>query len=185
MKLIVGLGNPGYQGTRHNIGFMVIDKIVKQLNLTKKEKFNGAYYEYVNEEKIIFLKPLSYMNLSGEVIKKYIDYFKVNKNDILIIFDDMDMDIGKVRIREQGSSGGHNGIKNVISHLKTDRFKRIKVGIGRHNNNSKDHVLGKFSKRELKIIDDSTEKVIKICFSYIDGQDFLRIISNYNNIEKE
>ena len=125
MKLIVGLGNPGkeYENTRHNIGFIFIDNYAKSKNIDiNTEKFNGLYTKTtINNEQVILLKPLSYMNLSGEVVKKYVDYFKININDILVINDDLDMDLGRIRLRLSGSSGGHNGLKNIALNLNTDK----------------------------------------------------------------
>ena len=124
MKLIVGLGNPGkeYENTRHNIGFMVIDNYLK--NEKFKTKFNGMYLKKViNNEEVIFLKPLSYMNLSGEVVKKYVNYFKINLSDLLIISDDLDMPCFKIKLKYKGSSGGHNGLKNIIQNINTEEFK--------------------------------------------------------------
>ena len=118
MKLIVGLGNPGkeYENTRHNIGFMVIDNYLK--NEKFKTKFNGMYLKKViNNEEVIFLKRLSYMNLSGEVVKKYVNYFKINLSDLLIISDDLDMPCFKIKLKYKGSSGGHNGLKNIIQNI--------------------------------------------------------------------
>ncbi|MDE6292442.1 MAG: aminoacyl-tRNA hydrolase, partial [Bacilli bacterium] len=112
MKLIVGLGNPGkeYQSTRHNVGFMVLDSYLGEVKWSSK--FNGLYYQTnINGEKYIFLKPQSYMNLSGGVIRKYVDYFKINIEDILVIQDDLDLSVGKIRIKINSSAGGHNGIK--------------------------------------------------------------------------
>ncbi|CAI2194040.1 16565_t:CDS:1 [Funneliformis geosporum] len=133
-KLIVGLGNPGaeYQGTRHNLGFQVIDGLATKLNIElKKEKFKGLYttHTYLNQ-RIILLKPLTYMNNSGECVREFINYFQIASENILVIYDDLTLPLGSFRYREQGSSGGHNGIKNIIECLGTPRFKRLKVGIG-------------------------------------------------------
>ena len=149
MYLIVGLGNPGkeYENTRHNIGFMVLDNYAQKYNITTfKEKFNGLYYENnINGEKVIFLKPQKYMNLSGEVVKKYADFFKIKIENILVISDDLDMETGKIRLKLKGSSGGHNGLKNIENHLKTQEFKRMKIGINNNKSiDTKDYVLGIF-----------------------------------------
>ena len=152
MKLIVGLGNPGkeYENTRHNIGFMVIDNYLK--NEKFKTKFNGMYLKKViNNEEVIFLKPLSYMNLSGEVVKKYVDYFKINLSDLLIISDDLDMPCFKIKLKYKGSSGGHNGLKNIIQNINTEEFKRLKIGISNNLNiDTKSYVLSKFNQEELE-----------------------------------
>lgn len=150
MKLIVGLGNPGkeYEKTRHNMGFMVLDNYAKEKNLDfSKSKFGGIYTEFnVNSEKVILLKPQHYINLSGEVIKKYVDFYKIEIEDILIISDDLDMPFGKIKIKYKGSSGGHNGLKNIEQHLGTNEYRRIKIGISNNKNiDTKDYVLSKLS----------------------------------------
>ncbi len=182
MKLIVGLGNPGieYTKTRHNIGFMCIDEICKYFNIDlNKNKLNGLYGEtIINNEKVIFLKPLSYMNLSGEVVKKYVDYFKIKTEDILIIVDDMDLDTGKYKLRYKGGSAGHNGLKNIELMLKTNEYKRLKIGISR-NKNMKDYVLGKFNNEELKILDNVITKTPKIIEDFL-LVDFDKLMNKYN-----
>lgn len=184
MKLIVGLGNPGieYRNTRHNLGFMVINKYVSNHNLGKfQEKFHGQYIKTViNGENVLFVKPLSYMNLSGTVVRKYCDYFKIKIDDILIMHDDMDLDCGKIKLKKGGSSGGHNGIKNIIEELKTTDFKRFKIGIGKDKNiDVVDYVLGKLRDDELEKIN----KVLSISDDIIDGfitSDFDKLMCMYN-----
>lgn len=133
VKLLVGLGNPGieYQATRHNLGFQVIDYLTDKLNIElKKEKFRGLYtISTYLEQKIIILKPLTYMNNSGECIRDFMNYFQISGENILVIYDDLALPLGNFRYRSQGSSGGHNGIKNIIECLRTQKFKRLKVGI--------------------------------------------------------
>lgn len=181
MKLIVGLGNKGkeYYNTRHNIGFSIIDKLND--NNPEKEKMNGIYFEKnINGEKVIFLKPQLYMNLSGIVVKKYVDYFKIDLEDILIISDDMDMEVGKIRLRAKGSAGGHNGLKNIQDNLQTNLYKRLKVGISKPNNKEvRDFVLSKFSKEEQKIIDDTYETCIKIVEDFLE-ENFEKLMNKYN-----
>lgn len=174
MKLIVGLGNPGkeYVNTRHNMGFRALDNYCINKNISlDKTKFNGIYGEYnYKNEKILLLKPQSYINLSGEVIRKYIDYFKIDINDILIICDDLDIPTGKVKIKYKGSSGGHNGLKNIENHLKTQEYKRIKIGISNDKSkDTKDYVLAKIDYQTNKEID----KVMSIIPELID--DYLNI----------
>lgn len=164
MKLIVGLGNPGneYLNTRHNIGFMLIDEVSKKYNVKiNKNKFFGLYGELkLNNEKIIFLKPQNYINLSGDVIREFINYFKIDINDLLIICDDMSLDIGKYKLKYKGGSAGHNGLKNIEANLKTNEYKRIKIGISRNSNVSMtDYVLGKFSSEELSKLTEIKEKI--------------------------
>ena len=184
MKLVVGLGNPGkeYENTRHNIGYMFIDNYAKSKNVEiNSEKFNGLYTKIsINDEQIILLKPLSYMNLSGEVVRKYVDYFKIDVNDILIINDDLDMDVGRIRLRPSGSSGGHNGLKNIALNLNTENFKRLKIGISNNKNiDTKNYVLGKFSKEEKEIIKSLFDTVNKIIDDYLEI-DVDKLMCKYN-----
>lgn len=153
MKLIVGLGNPGteYKNTRHNLGFIILDNYLN--NITMKKDFN-SYYIKIND--IFFQKPLTYMNNSGLAIQELMKYYKINSSDLYVIYDDMDMEIGKIRIKNTGSSGGHNGIKSIISHCGND-FVRIKVGIGKKTNGAIGHVLGTFSSEDLKVIESKFE----------------------------
>ena len=189
MKMIVGLGNPGkeYENTRHNIGFMILDEYARKYNITSfKNKFNGLYAKvYRNGEYFILLKPLSYMNLSGTVIKRYASFFKIKSEDILVIHDDLDLPVGKIKVKFKGSSGGHNGIQNIIDNLKTEIFPHFKIGIDRSENIPfKDYVVGKFSKNDL-------EKINKIYgFSSDVIDDFLdtnieKVMSKYNGEEYE
>ncbi|WP_294375463.1 aminoacyl-tRNA hydrolase [uncultured Clostridium sp.] len=165
MFLIVGLGNPGsqYEDTRHNIGFKVIDNIAKEYNIDiNRQKFKGMYGEgFINGEKVILLKPSTYMNLSGESVKEVLDFYKLSNEDILVIYDDISLDVGRLRIREKGSAGGHNGIKNIIAHLGTDVFPRIKVGVGQPDVDLVNYVLGKFSKEEMDVLSESIEASTK------------------------
>lgn len=184
MKLIVGLGNPGreYDQTRHNIGFMVIDNYLKNKNINDfKTKFSGNYIDtIISGEKIIFLKPQKYMNLSGEVIRDFVKFYKIENKDLLIINDDLDMPCGKIRLREKGSSGGHNGLKNIENHLGTNEYKRLKIGVGNDKNvSTKDYVLGRFNKEELDIINSTIEKTEAIIDDFI-RIDFSEMMSKYN-----
>ncbi len=182
MKLIVGLGNKGneYNNTRHNVGFMVIDNYINKNNLTLKSKLDGLYAEtIINGEKVIFLKPQNYINLSGDVISKYIKYFKIDIKDILVIHDDMDLEIGTFKIRYKGGSAGHNGLKNIESNLKTNEYKRIKIGISKNNIDKVDYVLGKFSSTELSKLN----KVIDITYNIIEdfvSLSFENLMNKYN-----
>ena len=182
MKLIVGLGNKGneYNNTRHNVGFMVVDNYVNKNNLTLKSKLDGLYAEtIINGEKVIFLKPQNYINLSGDVINKYIKYFKIDIKDILVIHDDMDLEIGTFKIRYKGGSAGHNGLKNIEANLKTNEYKRIKIGISKNNIDKVDYVLGKFSSTELSKLN----KVIDITYNIIEdfvSLSFENLMNKYN-----
>ena len=184
MKMIVGLGNPGdeYKNTRHNIGYIFIDHFAQKYNaIIDKKKFNGLYTEVsINGEKVILVKPLSYMNLSGEVVSKFVNYYKIDLNDLLIINDDLDLPLGKIRLRESGSSGGHNGLKNIALHLGTEDFKRLKIGISNDRlMDTKDYVLGKFSKDDIEVLDNLKETVDNILDDFIEI-DFERLMSKYN-----
>lgn len=185
MKLIVGLGNPGkeYEKTRHNIGFLMIDKYANKLNISiTKNKFNGLYGEAsINGEKIILLKPQSYINLSGEVIRNFVDFYKISLTDILIIHDDLDLNIGTYKIKQKGSSGGHNGLKNIELHLGTQEYRRIKIGISNNKMmDTKDYVLGKISKEEEIKLYDIQNKVLDILDDYFKLS-FLELMSKYNH----
>ena len=184
MKLIIGLGNPGkeYDNTRHNAGFMVIDNYAKTKGIEiNKNKFNGLYNEFVfNGEKVILLKPLSYMNLSGEVVKKYVDYFKINIENILIINDDMDIALGKYKLKASGSSAGHNGLKNISQNLGTDSYKRLKIGISKNNIEMKDYVLGKFNTDELVKLNEVIKNSESILNDYL-ALSFDNLMNRYNH----
>ena len=185
MKLIVGLGNPGkeYEKTRHNIGFMSLDYYCKVKNIKfENKKFNGIYAEKViNGEKIIFLKPQSYINLSGEVIIKFINYFKIDKNDVLIISDDLDLKIGVYKLKPKGSAGGHNGLKNIEFNLKTQEYKRLKIGIANDKTiETKDYVLGEIKKENLEIYNKIFEITNKIIDDFVI-MNFDLLMNKYNH----
>lgn len=184
MKLIVGLGNPGkeYNSTRHNVGFMCIDEVAKHFNVSfDSNKFSGLYTEFkYNDEKIILLKPQKYMNLSGEVVRDFVNFYKINIEDILIISDDLDTEIGTFRLRYKGSSGGHNGLKNIELNLYTQNYKRLKIGISNNKDiDTKDYVLGKLSKFELDLISSIIKKIPIIIEDYLKI-DFEQLMSKYN-----
>ncbi len=169
MKIIAGLGNPGskYEFTRHNTGFLMVDFYAEEkgfkINKLKNNALTGEYT--LNGEKLIFVKPQTYMNLSGESIRAIADYYKVDDEDILVIYDDISLPLGRLRIRKKGTDGGHNGIKNIIYQLQTDVFPRIKVGVSMcDKDNMIDYVLGNFSKKELEVLN----KVAKVTVKAID-----------------
>ncbi len=169
MKLIVGLGNPGvsYENTRHNVGFMIVDWYLD--NTKWQEKFSGLLrMEMINGEKVIFLKPTTYMNLSGNSVQKVIHYYNISIQNILVIQDDMDLEFGKYKLKKNSSSGGHNGIKSIISCLGTDAFSRLKIGISHDfKQDTKDYVLGKFSQSELEELYDKRFLYNEIIDSFI------------------
>jgi len=185
MKLIVGLGNPGkeYEKTRHNMGFMAIDTFADKYKFSfNKNKMDGIYAEgTIANEKVILLKPQKYMNLSGEVIRKFIEYYKIDIQDILIIHDDMDLDIGKFKIRYKGGSAGHNGLKNIETNLKTQEYKRIRIGISRDKNyDVVDYVLGKLSQEEKKQAQEVFDKIPDIICDFIT-MSFDNVMNKYNS----
>ena len=184
MKLIVGLGNPGnlYSNTRHNIGFMAVDKIVLSMGLEfDKLKFGGLYTSInIKGEKIIFLKPQEYINLSGVVIKKYIDYFKIEVNDIFVISDDLDLSVGRIKLKSSGSSGGHNGLKNIELHLGTKDYKRLKIGISNNKLiDTKDYVLSKINIEDMSIIEKVIELSPQIFVDFLN-MSFSDLMTKYN-----
>lgn len=185
MKLIVGLGNPGkeYENTRHNIGFQTIDKFAHKLDVSiTKSKFNGLYIEtLIDGEKVILLKPQSYINLSGEVIRKFVDFYKISISDILVLHDDLDLTVGTYKIKQKGSSGGHNGLKNIELHLGTQEYKRIKIGISNNKTmDTKDYVLGRLSKEEQDMLETVENTVLAILDDYFKVS-FSELMSKYNH----
>ena len=184
MKLVVGLGNKGreYENTRHNMGFMLVDRYLQYKNITDKfkDKFNAIYIETtINNEKVIFIKPMTYMNNSGIAVRAFVDFYKLNSEDILVISDDLDLDLGKFRLRRNGSSGGHNGLKSIISHLGTDNFKRLRIGISNDKDDVINYVLSKFSKKELSEIDTMFDTLVDVLDDYF-VMDFTSLMSKYN-----
>lgn len=184
MKLIVGLGNPGkeFVDTRHNIGFDVIDCLKNKVNASEYNKnMDGLVTNFVLDgEKIILLKPQQYMNLSGVVIKKFINFYKINIDDILVIQDDIDLAFGLLRLKFNSSSGGHNGIKNIEHELCTRSYKRLKIGVGKNNSlETRDFVLGKFSLKEKKQKNEVVEKAVTICLDFLK-MDFEQLMNTYN-----
>lgn len=164
MKLIVGLGNPGkkYEHTRHNMGFDVIDLFseLAQIDIDK-DAFKGLVGRgKVFNEDVYLLKPQTFMNLSGESVREIVSYFKIPKEDIIVIYDDLDLEPGKIRLRLSGSSGGHRGIQNIIEQLGTENIKRIRIGIGKPTYDTIDYVLGKPLKEEQVLIDEAIKKAV-------------------------
>ncbi|WP_102029466.1 aminoacyl-tRNA hydrolase [Salirhabdus sp. Marseille-P4669] len=185
MKCIVGLGNPGkkYDQTRHNVGFMVIDELARRNNWTlNKEKFKSFYtVEQMDGEKVILLKPQTYMNLSGEAVLAAKDYFDIELDDIVVIYDDLDLPPGKVRLRQKGGHGGHNGIRNIIDHVHDKNFNRIRIGIGRPEGRMPvvDYVLGKFSDEQKPLIENSIELASEAVEMWLT-KPFLEVMNKYN-----
>jgi len=184
MKLIVGLGNPGreYENTRHNVGFIILDRYLQENNISNgKEKFGGLYFEgFINQEKVVFLKPQKYINLSGQVLKQYMDFFKIDINDVLIIHDDLDTPCGSIKLRLSGGSGGHNGLKDIENNIHSKDYRRIKIGISNNKTiDTKDYVLGKFSNEDKEIMNSVIEKSIDIIDDYFN-MTFTNLMNKYN-----
>lgn len=185
MKIIAGLGNPGqkYDKTKHNTGFMTMDHYLDEKGLSlDKDKFEGLWTKQkINGEDVILLEPQTYMNESGRSVSQVANFFKVDPEDILIIQDDMDMPIGKIRIRANGKSGGHNGIKSIIRDLGTERFNRLKIGI-RHPKNATvvSWVLTPFNDEQQKLMDDAFDTSVKIIDDFIAGRDSQYLMNKYN-----
>ncbi len=178
MYIIVGLGNPTmkYSGTKHNVGFDTIDKIAK----TYKIKVNEAKHKAmigkgsIAGQKVMLVKPITFMNLSGEAVRAVVDYYKADsKKDVIIIYDDVSLDIGRLRIRPKGSAGGHNGIKSIISHLGHEEFNRIRIGIGeKKGDDMVNHVLGHFNRGERKLVDEGIDRAVEAVETIItEGMD--------------
>lgn len=168
MYIIVGLGNPSkeYNNTRHNIGFAAIDELAEANHISVIEKKHKAVIGkgYIEGQKVILAKPQTFMNLSGESVRALIDYYKVDeKAELIVLYDDISLEPGKLRIRKKGSAGGHNGIKNIIAHLGHDEFQRIKIGVGEKPKgyDLADYVLGHFGKEEQVIMKDALSRVIQ------------------------
>lgn len=177
MFLIVGLGNPTlqYEGTRHNVGFDVIDLLADKYNITVETRKGRAYIGkgMIEGRKVIVAKPQTYMNLSGESVKSLVDYYKIDEeSELLVIYDDVSLGVGQLRIRKKGSAGGHNGIKNMISCLDTDVFMRIKIGVGEKPKkyDLADYVLSRFSKAEREQMEEGYEKAVKAAVMILNGE---------------
>lgn len=186
-KLIVGLGNPGerYEGTKHNVGFMLIDKIAKLENVSFKHDtiFQADIASFhLQQEKIYLAKPTTFMNESGKAVHALLSYYGLQKEDLLVIYDDLDMAVGKVRFRQKGSAGGHNGIKSIIKHLGSQEFDRIKIGIGRPKNGMTvvQHVLSRFDSEDKIQIELTLDRLDDVVNYYIQTNDAEEMMRKYN-----
>ncbi|WP_353893350.1 aminoacyl-tRNA hydrolase [Proteinivorax hydrogeniformans] len=187
MKVVVGLGNPEpkYQLNRHNVGFMAVDNLADKMGLqfTKERKFHSLCAQTnLKGEKIMLVKPLTYMNLSGESVSKIANYFNLNFEDVIVIYDDLDTEVGKFKIKAKGGSGGQKGLQSIIDHLGCKEIPRIKVGIGKPQN-GKDvtaHVLGNFTKEECEEISQVLVQVKKSLEDFCNGIGIEQLMSTYN-----
>ena len=186
-KLLVGLGNPGdkYFETKHNVGFMLIDQLAKKQNVTfTNDKIFQADLAsfFFNGEKIYLGKPTTFMNESGKAVHALLAYYGLDIKDLLVIYDDLDMEVGKIRLRAKGSAGGHNGIKSIIQHIGTQTFNRVKIGIGRPKNGMSvvNHVLSTFDKDDYIGILQSIDKVDDSVNYYLQEKNFEKTMQRYN-----
>lgn len=182
MKLIVGLGNPGkeYEKTRHNAGFMFIDYFCLENKITFKSKMEADYAEMVmDEEKVIIMKPKTFMNNSGKAVKKYVDFYKIPAENILVIYDDTSFEVGKFKIKASGSSAGHKGIADIMNKLNTNEIKRVKIGITKNKFSLVDFVLSKFNKTETDTLLAMFEKNKTLINDFVKI-DFDHLMSKYN-----
>ncbi len=179
-RLIVGLGNPGrkYVETRHNVGFMVIDQMATESTLQFADEKRWKSQIAKDSDRFL-LKPQTYMNDSGLAVGKVSSFYKIQADQILIIYDDLDLDFGQLRIRGQGSAGGHNGVRSIISHLGTQNFPRLRVGIGRKEGESSNHVLGKFSTEERSILEKSIKEAV-LAVTFISDQGISAAMTRFN-----
>lgn len=186
MKMIVGLGNPGrkYEKTKHNVGFMTVDRVAEKFGATfKNNAFEAEVAEFfVNGEKVLLVKPQTFMNESGRAVGPLLTYFGLEAEDLLVVYDDLDLELGKLRLRQKGSAGGHNGMKSIISHLGRQDFKRIKIGIGRPPEKMTvvNHVLSPFAKEDLPIIEGSLQKATEACEFLLGSHDFTQAMNQFN-----
>jgi PTH1 family peptidyl-tRNA hydrolase len=181
MKAVIGLGNPDakYKNTRHNIGFMVLDRILGRKNLKLSDKFSGFF---AKSEDVLFLLPLTYMNLSGRAVVELMNFYKLAPEDIIVVFDDASLPLGTLRFRVNGSDGGHNGIKSIINSIGSSDFKRLKVGIGEQPPNMplENYVLANFSKEETPALDKVLDIAADSIEDYLKDIDIVTLQSNYN-----
>jgi len=187
MKMIIGLGNPGasYKTTRHNIGFMVVDGLCDRYNVKLDQRKFKAQFTIVRvkEDKVLLVKPLTYMNNSGEAVKALMNYYDIELDDVLVIFDDLDLPCGKLRLRVNGNSGGHKGIKSLITHLKDKNFKRIRIGIDKDILiDTADYVLGKPTSGQKKLLKVAIGNAVMAADEFIDS-DFALVMNKYNRNE--
>ncbi len=187
MKIIVGLGNPDkkYQNTFHNLGFMVVDKLAENLGLSfNKEKFKGMLSEtLINGEKVVLVKPLTYMNLSGDCVREVVDFYKADLKDLLVVYDDFDLPKGELRIRESGSAGTHNGMKSIIANLGKTCFPRVRVGFKPTDNLRIpliDLVLSGIKKEDKEIFDKAIEQGANACKDFAYGKDIQAVMREHN-----
>ena len=189
LKLVVGLGNPGkeYENTKHNVGFSFIDFYLDSLGekVSWIKKDNGVYFQtIINQEKVLFLKPQTYMNLSGDCVCKFVNYYHISMDDIMVVSDDLDLNIGNFKLKTAGSCGGHNGLRDIENKLHSNQFKRLKIGISKdHEIDTKDYVLSGFSKKDRENLDHLFHSLIDVMNDYF-VLSFEKLMSKYNRKNK-
>lgn len=184
IKLIVGLGNPGkqYEHTKHNVGFMTIDEIAKEKGVSNfQKKFNGVYaFYHTPNGKVYLLKPETYMNLSGECMIPFMNYFQIADDEVVVVYDDLDIAIGRLRLRESGSAGGHNGIKSIIAHIGHQKFKRVRIGISRPTVGTVvDYVLSPFAADKQEEVQESVKRAAQAVID-LEDKSFSDVMNIYN-----
>lgn len=184
MKVIFGLGNPGkkYENTKHNVGFMLLDKLAIEFSIPIEKKAHEATVGtgYYDGHKILLVKPETFMNLSGKAIWQVIDYYSDQIEDFIVVYDDMDTALGRIRLKKKGSAGGHNGIKSIIASLNSQEFDRLKIGIGqKKTDDTVAHVLGDFSKSEKPFLDEALNQSIDAIKSWIQT-DIDKVMNQFN-----
>lgn len=187
MKIVIGLGNPGreYEKTLHNLGYMAIDIVAEKLrcDFTKKAAFKSMIAEaFFNGEKVVLVKPLTYMNLSGEAVRAVVDFYKIPLKDIVIIYDDLDIDVGDVRFKPKGTSGTHNGMRNIVLHLNDTAFPRIRIGTKREEFDIPliDYVLSNIPKNKAELYARAVDRAALCAYDFVCGVDFDRLMNVYN-----
>lgn len=192
MKMIVGLGNPGkkYEHTKHNIGFFVIDALARAWNVHFKamKVFEAEVAEvFVNGEKIILVKPQTFMNDSGRAVRPLMDYYRLTLEELVVLYDDMDLPVGQLRLRQKGSAGGHNGMKSLFAYLGTQQFNRIRVGVGRPfpQQTVVAHVLSDFAKDQQSVVADACQEAAQALSEWVAGKAFLDLMNQYNQKKTE
>ena len=187
MKMIVGLGNIGakYDKTRHNTGFMVVDALADKLGISDSDfKFEHKAMvatTFVDGQKIMLVKPTTYMNESGQAVRLLMDYYDIDLSDVLVVYDDMDMALGKIRLRAKGSAGGHNGIKSIIANVGTPKFQRVRVGIEHPSQMTVvDYVLGHFNDKQIENFKIGLNLAVDAIYDWILNPDFNKLMNQYN-----